>query len=134
MHIVLRNSLDPDLGSFWIRIRIEVFGWIRIRIKWIWSETVVTLLRCEIDAVRLNDWLIIWKNWHGFFVRLCNGTINFLKELIDRFPFLIGLWLIAFNIDRWNIAKLKIKTGTVTSTRVPVVRNNFAIKLKIFHE
>ena len=41
--------------------------------------------------------------------------------------------MIAFNIDRWNIAKLKIKTGTVTSTRVPVVRNNFAIKLKIFH-
>ena len=31
--IVLRNSLDPDSGVFWIRI--EIFGWIRIRVPWI---------------------------------------------------------------------------------------------------
>ena len=31
--LVLRNSLDPDSGVF--RIRIEIFGWIRIRVQWI---------------------------------------------------------------------------------------------------
>ena len=32
---VLKNSLDPDpdSGVFWIRI--EIFGWIRIRVQWI---------------------------------------------------------------------------------------------------
>ena len=33
--VVLRNSFDPDPDSrsFWIRI--EIFGWIRIRIQWL---------------------------------------------------------------------------------------------------
>ena len=70
---IAKKYPEPNLGAFWIRIRIELFGWIRV--QWIRSRN--TAAKCQHQIVHLHCILYNMPSHQ----RQCTGILLFFYWL-----------------------------------------------------